>query len=420
MKPVEDVAVPPFVAQYQKVESYAEIEEIMRSRDFVQGGAPERSHFLGGTLIFAEGEDHDHQKRMFQGLMSRQAMAYYELHLLQSVIDKVIDDLRSSRGADGLVRSDVVTLVRTMLHRISAAVTGVDGVDTIERTTRFQTLVTKLGEATSGQFTTGDKDQIKRQGEESLASLIEEYLQPSLDRRLELLRAYRGEEIAKEDLPRDLLMTMCLNDDLERPDDSEGIPYVWRQATLFLTAAITTTTHTLPHAFVHISEWFDEHPEDREKATDPEFLRIAIAESLRLHQTSPVKFRIAAKDVTLSTGRNVKEGEMVALFAPPANLEPAMFGEDSRYFDPYRAAPKGATNYGLTFGVGIHMCLGRNLVVGMRGKSAEEAGTYGTMIRIVRTLHELGAELDPENPPRRYTSTYHDAFEAVPIILRGL
>ena len=65
-----------------------------------------------------------------------------------------------------------------------------------------------------------------------------------------------------------------------------------------LTAAIQTTTHTLPHVIVHLEEGFSEHPEDREKAADPELVRKAAGASLRLHQTAPVKFRIAAKDVT--------------------------------------------------------------------------------------------------------------------------
>ena len=139
------------------------------------------------------------------------------------------------------------------------------------------------------------------------------------------MKKFKAGEIEKEDLPRDMLTTLCLHDDLSRPDDDQKIPYVWRQCSLFLTAAIQTTSHTLPHVIVHLEEWFGEHPEDREKATDPEFVRKAAAESLRLHQTAPVKFRIAAKDVTLSTGRRVAEGEMVALFAPPANLEPELF-----------------------------------------------------------------------------------------------
>jgi cytochrome P450 len=371
-------------------------------------------------LIFAEGREHSAQKQQFQSLMSRQALAHYELHLLQPVIDNVVSELSGVRGEGGLIRADVVDLVRTMLHRISAAVTGVDGVDTQERTKRFRELVTVLGEATAGQFSTLEKDAVIEEGKRALQALVDEFLQSSLDRRIELVRRYKAGEIEKNDLSQDMLTMLCLHDDLSRPEDGEKIPYIWRQCSLFLTAAIQTTTHTLPHVIVHLDEWFQEHPEDRAKAGDPDFLRKAVAESLRLHQTSPVKFRIAAKDVTLSTGRKVSEGEMVALFAPPANLEPELFGEDSRYFNPYRQVPKGQAHWGLTFGSGIHMCLGRNLVVGIQGKGDDKFGTHGTMVRIVKTLYDLGAELDPDNPVLRNTASYHDTFESVPVILRKM
>lgn len=420
MQVVQDPIVPPFIDQFQRVESYAEIEEIMRSPYFTQGGAPERRVFFDDTLIFASGRDHAVQKQTFQRLMSREALAYYELRLLQPVIDRVIGELATGRGTDGLVRTDVVPLVRTMLHQISAAVTGVDGVDTPDRTARFQGLVTRLGEATSGQFATGDRTQVLADGRAALQSLVEEFLRPALDRRIALVAQHRSGELEKDALPRDVLTSMCLADDLSRPDDGEKIPFVWRQCALFLTASITTTTHTLPHVIIHLDEWIAEHPEDRTKLTDPEFLGLATTESLRLHQTSPVKFRTAASDLTTSTGRTVRAGEMVALFAPPANLDPARFGDDARYFNPYRDLPAGVSPYGLTFGSGVHMCLGRNLVTGIKGQGDDKYGTLGTMVRIVRTLFSLGAELDPERPPRRTTASYHDAFESVPVVLRRL
>jgi cytochrome P450 len=77
----------------------------------------------------------------------------------------------------------------------------------------------------------------------------------------------------------------------------------------------------LPDVIVHLDDWITEHPHDKSKLKDSEFLRRAVGESMRLHQTSPVRFRIAERDVTLSTGRKVKAGEMLALYAPPPNLE---------------------------------------------------------------------------------------------------
>lgn len=95
------------------------------------------------------------------------------------------------------------------------------------------------------------------------------------------------------------------------------------------------------HVLFHIDEWVREHPEDRARLTDSDFLHRASAEAFRLHQTTPARFRAAVRDVTLSTGRKVRAGEMVALHAPVANTSESVFGDDARYFNPWRETPAG-------------------------------------------------------------------------------
>jgi cytochrome P450 len=418
MQPVADPVVPAFVERLQRIDTYAEIEEIMRSKDFEMAGAEERTIFLEDTLIMSEDQRHSELKQLFAPLMSRQAVAYYELHLVEPVIQGAIAEMQTQRGPDGLVRTDVVPLIQATLTRIAALVTGVDGVDSPGRTDRFRDLVLVLSGATTGSFSTVPKDAIQA-GREAMAALVTEYLQTSLERRRDLVAGHRAGEIKKEELPRDMLTSLCLQDDLTRPDDADKIAYVWRQCALFLTASIKTTSHSLPHVFVHLDEWVREHPEDGERLTDPEFLHRAAAESFRLHQTSPARFRAARHDVTLSTGRTVAAGEMVALHAAPANVGSDVFGEDGRFFNPWREVPKGVQPWGMTFGLGVHSCLGRNLVTGIMNRGDEKHGTHGTAVRILKAMYELGAELDPDNPPQRPKDSMHDTYESVPVILRG-
>lgn len=420
MRPVTDPVVPDFVRELQRIDTYAEIEEIMKSRDFMMAGAEERTIFLEDTLIMSEGRRHAELKQLFAPLMSRQALAYYELHLVEPVIREAIAEMPTRRGADGLARTDVVPLLRATLTRISALVTGVDGVDTPERIERFRQLVLTLGDATTGSFSTLPREEMIRRGRAAMDELARDYLQASLDRRVELVARHRAGDLALDALPRDMLTSLCLRDDLTRPDDAEKIPYVWRHCALFLTGSIKTTSHSLPHVFVHLGEWLSEHPEDRGKLTDPEFLHRAAAESFRLHQTTPARFRAATRDVTLSTGRRVGAGEMVALHAPVANVEDAMFGPDARCFDPWRETPRGTQPWGMTFGLGAHSCLGRNLVTGMMNKGDEKHGTHGTAVRLMLALYGLGAELDPEDPPKRPPDSLHDTYESVPLIMRGV
>ena len=75
MHPVQDPVVPDFVKKLQKIDTYAEIEEIMKSPDFAMAGAAERQIFLEDTLIMSEGRRHLELKQLFAPLMSRQAVA---------------------------------------------------------------------------------------------------------------------------------------------------------------------------------------------------------------------------------------------------------------------------------------------------------------------------------------------------------
>ena len=420
MQEVQDPVIPDFVKKYQIVSTYKEIDEIMKSSDFRQGGEAVRATFFRDTMMFLEGSEHRRQKSQLMPLMSREAMAYYELHLLDPVVAAVKDTLKLERDANGVVRTDIVPLIRVMLRQISARVTGVDGVDTPERIEQFGRLAAKIGAATAGQFAV-DQSKVIGEGTRALWEMAELFLQPSLDRRKDLAVRFKAGGISKEELPRDMLMTLCLADDLSREDDGEAeIPYVWRQCALFLNASIQTSSHMLPHVFVHLEEWIGERPDDRAKLTEVEFLHAAIAELLRLHQSSPVRFRVANHDLTLSTGRPVKGGETLALYAPPANLETEIFGADARSFNPYRETPPGKSPWGMTFGAGPHLCLGRNLVTGVQGRSDEKYGSEGTAVKIVRAFYDWGCRLDPERPPVRNTESYHDAYESVPVILSTL
>jgi len=408
--------LPPFIKNHLHVESYAEIREIMESPDFLQGRSPERDLFFGGSLVMLDGDEHHERKRRFSALFTKNAIIHYETQLMEPVIRQALSELGVAGKDAGLVRADLVPLVRIMLHRISATVTGIDGVETPEETERFRLLIEKLAEAAAGQWTLKDRDALMKEGLEARHELIERFLRSSLVRRRELVRRFRTGEIRESDLPMDILTLICLHGDSGSVDPDEDA-YVWRECTLFMTAATQTTSHQLPHVVQHISDWIAAHPEDAHKVTDPAFLRLAVNESLRLHQTAPVKTRIAARTVTLKSGRVIPEGEMVALFAPNANLEPEIYGPDAARFNPYREVPKGAQPWGLTFGAGAHSCLGKNLVTGLFNRADTKTGAEGTMVKILTILYTNGLRLDPQDPPQRVTSSFHDAFARMPILL---
>ena len=193
MQPVMDPAVPDFVNKLQRIDTYDEIEEIMKSQDFVMAGADERFIFLEDTLIMAEGEQHSELTRLFAPLMSRQAVAYYELQLVEPAIQDSIAEMTSTRGEDGKVRADVVPLIHAALTRISARVTGVDGVDSKQATERFRDMVLAVSAATTASYSSAtNPGAIIQKGKDALQALADEWMQASLDRRIALAKQHKA------------------------------------------------------------------------------------------------------------------------------------------------------------------------------------------------------------------------------------
>lgn len=101
-------------------------------------------------------------------------------------------------------------------------------------------------------------------------------------------------------------------------------------------------------------------------AENRSFVGAFIDESLR-HGGPPQRlFRVATQDIEIG-GKLIRQGEWVALFFAAANHDPAMF-PDPETFDITRPN----LNKQLTFGVGIHHCLGSALAR-MEGRALIEA-----------------------------------------------
>jgi cytochrome P450 len=97
-----------------------------------------------------------------------------------------------------------------------------------------------------------------------------------------------------------------------------------------------------------------QHPEQwRLLATRPELASAAVEEVMRVNPTIPVIARVATEDFTFQDV-HIPTGTHIALFVSAAHTDPAIFGDTP--FDITAArAPQ------LTFGGGIHHCLGVSL-----------------------------------------------------------
>jgi cytochrome P450 len=153
--------------------------------------------------------------------------------------------------------------------------------------------------------------------------------------------------------PSDDLMTELLNAEIDDPngtrrrlDRNEVLAY-----TAMVAGAGNETTARLIGA---MGELMGEHPDQRHQlVADPSLIPNAVEESLRFEPPSPVQARYVARDVELY-GHAVTEGSFMLLLNASANRDPSKFDEPDSW-DIHR---KGGH---LSFGQGIHFCLGAAL-----------------------------------------------------------
>ncbi len=93
-------------------------------------------------------------------------------------------------------------------------------------------------------------------------------------------------------------------------------------------------------------------------------------------------------------------------------------GPDADVFNPHRVVPDGIPPWGLSFGTGVHTCLGRDLDGGMQARADTDPAThqYGIVPLLVMALFERNARPDPAHPPTRSSQTERPNWGGYPIL----
>jgi len=144
-----------------------------------------------------------------------------------------------------------------------------------------------------------------------------------------------------------------------------------------------------------------EHPEQlAELVADPSLVPNAVEELLRYEAPSPVQSRYVTKDVAYY-GRTVPEGSVMVLLNGAANRDEREFPDPDR-FDIHRKI-----NHHLSFGYGIHFCLGSHLAR-LEGRIALEE---------VLKRFPNGWEIDWDNAEQAHTSTVR-GWDRLPAFVR--
>lgn len=153
--------------------------------------------------------------------------------------------------------------------------------------------------------------------------------------------------------PSDDLMTDLLNAEVEEADGTRR-PLERTEVLAYTAMVAGAGNETTARLIGFMGQLLGEHPDQRhELVADPALIPGAVEETLRYEAPSPVQARYVARDVELY-GRTVTEGSYMLLLNGSANRDDAHFPDPDR-FDIHRGGGH------LSFGQGIHFCLGSAL-----------------------------------------------------------
>jgi cytochrome P450 len=172
-------------------------------------------------------------------------------------------------------------------------------------------------------------------------------------RQLEWMLTYGLDLIAsKRAHPGDDMLSAVVQatlDDVDPPSLTDGELYAF--FSLLFSAGSETTRNAMAGGLIALAE----RPEDLATLrADPSRLPVAIEEILRWTAPSPMKRRTATRAATLA-GQTIAAGEKVVIWEGSANRDEAVFA-DPHHFDIGRDP-----NPHLSFGHGVHFCLGAHL-----------------------------------------------------------
>jgi cytochrome P450 len=400
------------------ITSFAEADEILKSRNFMQDQQlePSKAPNLQGNLNSLHGGAHFQRRRVESALFRRGSLLHYEEDILVPELRATLRRLAEHRRPDGKVRADdLPLLVRAALVRASSALIGFDLADgaAVERLLAYST---EIATGRDVVWATTNQDEVVQRVHATWQQLLAEYYRPARERREKLLAEHAAGRLPESDVPNDLITVLLRN-----PDSiagGGGGDLVAHEVGLFLTASVNTTTVATPKTVDALLRWIHAHPEDRVLLAEEGFLRQAAQEALRLNPTVPFLLREALADSVLSSGRAVAEGSLVRIDIRAANRDQAIFGVDADGFDPHRQS-KIPRRYGISFGGGIHMCIGLEFTTGNQS-GPEEERTVGMVIHILRELFDAGIELDATDLPRMKSETTQHTYANFPVLFSGL
>ncbi len=403
----------PSIGEALRVDTWSGAREVFRARTLRQGLYDEAGVLMRDVIVNLHGVAHRDRRRVENRLFRRDNFRWYDAEVIPFLISEAIAaDIASGQA-------DLLTLARRTMMKLACTIAGLDIVDD-----DFETvfaLMNRLARAATVFHATIDHDELRADGLDALTQVDTLFVRPALHRRIALINAHAAGECAEDELPRDVLTTLLCN------QDALGLPIdvVIRETAYFPWVGSHSTANAFVHAVHRLFQWFDAHPADRLTVTsDPLRLQRFVHETLRLHPASPQTHRLGTDEPTTIGGNVIAFGQRVIVDMEQANRDRSVWGPDADEFCPDRRIPDDAAPWGLTFGHGIHACLGMELAggtapeLGAAGAVDPNAHVFGAITTMASMLFARGLERDPRHPAVLDTSTVRTVFSSYPVVFR--
>ncbi len=385
------------------ITDYAEAKETYRQKDLRQALYDAGEVVMADVLVNLHAGEHRDRRRLENRLFRRETFELYERELFPPIIEATLaPDLAAGR-------SELVDLGHRMMMNLAALTAGVDRpLGTPDETRHLYDYLMRFIEGATLAHYTGDREAKRDEIAAKLSAFDDEFVTPSMQRRQAMLD--RGEAP-----PKDVLSILLANEDaLHLPHD-----VVVREVAFYLLAGAHTSATAFTRVAHNIFTWLAQHPDDADLVrTDRLFVQRCTHETVRLQPSSPVAMRWALDDIDLKTGRHIPKGAKVVIDLLSVNRDTEVFGTTAESFDPTRELPDGVPAYGLSFGSGMHACIGQDLAAGLvfDGDSAMEDHIFGLVPEAVQVLFDHGARPDPDEPPEMDDSTTRPYFGRYPVV----
>jgi hypothetical protein len=393
------------------ISGYDAASDTLRDQRLAQSLYDEGAVIMADVLLVLHGAEHRARRLLELRVFRRDFFRFYEHDVFPATLKQTIAPYEVTG------RADLMELSYRLTMNLTADFAGIDRPQrSAEETERLRRQVMVFSEGATLVHSTRDKETVRHEVRAALTEFKTTFYEPSLTRRQLRLADFAAGKIAEEDVPRDVLTVLLKND--ERVEMASDL--MMREIAFYLQAGSHSTANATTHAFHDVISWCDSHPDDQHRVhTDPLFLQRCVHESLRLHPASPVAWRRSTCPMALATGADSDTNDRVVIDLASANRDPSIFGPDAEAFNPHRTLREGTPPWGLTFGIGVHTCLGRDLDGGLQPRADTDPLThqYGIVPLLVRELLKRNARRDPSDQALTASHTQRPNWGYYPILL---